>query len=102
MLAFFSVAPGDKGGEHLSQYVAKSLELIEKSGLDYKIGPMGTTVEGEPEEVFDLIKRCHMQMREVSSRVGTSIKIDDHVGRKGRLSGKIESVEKQVGHELKK
>jgi len=101
MLAFFSVSPGDKG-EHLSKYVAKSLELIEKSGLDYVIGPMGTTVEGEPEEVFDLIKRCHIQMREFSVRVGTSIKIDDHVGRTGRLTGKVKSVEKAIGHELKK
>ncbi len=101
MLAFFSVSPAGKG-EHLSEYVAKSLELIETSGLDYMLGPMGTTVEGEPEEIFDLIKRCHMQMREVADRVGTSIKIDDHVGRKGRLSGKVKSVEKALGHEVKK
>jgi uncharacterized protein (TIGR00106 family) len=101
MLAFFSVSPGDKG-EHLSEYVARSLELIEASGLDYKIGPMGTTVEGEPEEVFELIKACHMRMREVSSRVATSVKIDDHVGRTGRLSGKVASVEKKIGHQLKK
>jgi uncharacterized protein (TIGR00106 family) len=101
MLAFFSVAPGGKG-EHLSEYVAKSLALIEASGLDYMFGPMGTTVEGEPEEVFELIKQCHMQMREGAGRVGTSIKIDDHVGRTGRLKGKVDSVEKKLGHELKK
>ena len=101
MLALFSVSPGDKA-EHLSQYVARSLELIEASGLDYRIGPMGTTVEGEPEEVFNLIKACHMKMREVSGRVGTSIKIDDHVGRTGRLTGKVASVEEKIGHDLKK
>lgn len=101
MLAFFSVSPAGKG-ENLSEFVAGSLELIEASGLDYQMGPMGTTVEGEPEEVFDLILRCHMRMRGVASRVGTSIKIDDHVGRTGRLKGKIESVEKKLGHEVKK
>ena len=47
MLAFFSISPMDKG-ESLGEFVAASLDLIDKSGLAYKVGPMGTTVEGEP------------------------------------------------------
>ena len=101
MLAEFSITPLDKG-ESVSKYVAGSLKLISESGLNYKISAMGTIVEGEPDEVFDLIKRCHMQMREISNRVSTVIKIDDRKGKINRLEGKIESVEKHLGKTLKK
>lgn len=96
MLAEISVAPSDHW-DHMSPYVAESLKLIKRSGLAYQLGPMGTTIEGDPEEVFDLLKRLHMNMREQSMRVSTSIKIDDDVRRPaGRLEGKIKSVEEQL------
>jgi uncharacterized protein (TIGR00106 family) len=101
MLFFFSVAPMDRA-EGMSELVAQSLDLIDKSGLPYKLGPMGTTVEGDWDEVMDLIKRCHMQMRAQSARVSTSIKIDDHVGATGRLAGKVAAVEMRLGRELSK
>ena len=99
MLAEFSITPLDKG-ESVSKYVARSLKLVSESGLSYKISAMGTIVEGEPDEVFDLIQKCHMHMREVSNRVSTLIKIDDRKGKTGRLDGKIKSVEKHLGKPL--
>ena len=101
MLAEFSISPLDKGIS-LSKYVARSLELIEKSGLPYKITPMGTIVEGDVDEVFDLIKRCHKRMREDCERVSTYVRIDDRTGATGRIEGKVKAVEKHLGRELKK
>lgn len=95
MLAEFSCFPIGKG-ESLSKYVAKSLEMIEKSGLAYKLNPMGTVVEGEVDEVFDLIKAVHNRMLEDSDRVATYIKIDDRKGRKDALKKKMESVEEKL------
>jgi uncharacterized protein (TIGR00106 family) len=100
MLAEFTVVPLGVG-ESLSKYVAKSLELIQASGLEYRINPMGTVVEGEWDEVMALIKKCHMRMLEDSKRVSTSIKIDDRKGRTGTLSTKIESVQLKVDFKLK-
>ncbi len=51
---------------------------------------------------MDLVKRCHMAMRVVSSRVITSIKIDDREGASGRIGGKIADVEKVLGRKVKK
>ena len=51
MLAFFSLYPLDKG-ESLSKYVARSLDIIDNSGLDYQLTSMGTMVEGEPDEIW--------------------------------------------------
>ena len=75
MLAEFSIVPMDVGVS-LSKYVAKVMDIIDKSGLEYKIGPMGTTVEGEWKEVIHLIKDCHDAMKEEASRVYTRISID--------------------------
>lgn len=102
MLAEFSVTPIDKGGENLSQYVSQSLQFIEESGLDYKVTAMGTIVEGDADKVFALIQKCHSNMTGQSERVSTYVKIDDRKGAKGRLNGKVKSVEEKLGHELKK
>jgi len=77
MLAEITVTPIDKTTEGFSKYVAGSIELIRRSGLDYLLTPMGTIIEGEAEEVFDLIKKVHLSMVEHSDRVSTSVKIDD-------------------------
>lgn len=101
MIAEFSVVPLDKG-ESVSEYVSEMLDIIDKSGVDYRFTPMATVVEGDWDEVMDLISRCHHEMRKRSKRVVTDIKIDDREGAKNRISGKIESVEKKVGRELNK
>jgi uncharacterized protein (TIGR00106 family) len=95
------MSPLDKG-ESVSKYVARSIDLIDKSGIPYRVGPMGTVLEGEWDEIFALIKSCFETMRKDCHRVTTLIKIDYRAGAKGRLTGKIESVEKQIGREVKK
>jgi uncharacterized protein (TIGR00106 family) len=101
MLAEFSIFPiGD--GVSLSKYVARSLKLIDESGLSYRINPMGTVVEGEWDEVMALIKSCHHAILEDTQRVTCSIKIDDRKGKMNALDTKIKSVESKVGKELSK
>lgn len=96
MLAEISVAPDDHW-EHMSPYVVQSIRIIKESGLPYHFGPMGTTIEGEPEAIFELIKKLHMNMRQSSKRVSTLVKIDDDVRRpSGRLEGKVKSVEEKL------
>jgi len=101
MLAEFSIAPFDKG-ESLSTDVAQIIDLVDKSGLDYRLGAMGTTVEGDCDEVFELIKTCHKKMRSFSRRVITHIAIDDQESAVCRLEGKPASIEKKLGKKLKR
>ena len=101
MLVEFSITPIGKG-ESLSTDVAQVLDLVDKSGLDYKLTPMGTIVEGEWDEVMQLIKECHMLVRGRAPRVATWIHIDDCPGRTGMLEQKIKSVEERLGRELHK
>jgi uncharacterized protein (TIGR00106 family) len=95
MLAIFSIAP-HAPGEHLSGYVARVIKKVQASGLPYQLTAMGTLVEGEPDAVFDLIRDCHMEIRGDGGRVATKIWIDDQVGRTGRLSDKVTSVEEKL------
>jgi uncharacterized protein (TIGR00106 family) len=75
--------------------------LIDESGLDYRVGPMGTVVEGEWDRVMQLAKRCHEAMLQSSSRVMTTIRIDDRTDRSGsRITQKVQSLEQQVGKPL--
>lgn len=99
MLAEFTVVPLGVG-EGLSKYVAKSIELVRSSGLQYRMNPMGTVVEGTYDEIMALIKRCHERMLEDANRVVTTIKIDDRKGRTGCLDKKIGSVQSKVEFDI--
>jgi uncharacterized protein (TIGR00106 family) len=101
MLAQFSIVPLGKS-KGLSENVASIIEMVEESGLDYRLTPMATVVEGEFEVVMALIMDCHKLARKSSSRVITTITIDDHEGAEGRISGKVQDVEKKLGREVKK
>ena len=99
MVVNFSIIPLYKGIS-LSSYVAHAVEIIESSGLNYHVHAMGTLVEGEWEEVFSLIKHCHERLRNETTRVITTITVDDRQGASGRLEGKRKSVEKILGHSV--
>lgn len=101
MLAIFSTFPVGKS-ESLSKEVAEIIGIIEDSGIECQTTAMGTLVEGEWDEIMDLVKKCHDKLRETSGRVYTKITIDDREGATGRLKGKVASVEKHLGREVKK
>ena len=100
ILLEFSITPLSKG-ESVSKYVARSLDIIDKSGLDYRLNPMGTVIEGEWDEVLDVVKKCFDRMRKDCDRITTSIKVDYRKGKSGRITAKIESVEKRLKKKLK-
>ena len=96
----FSMIPLDKGAS-FSKFVARSLDIIDRSGLEYRLTPMGTIVEGEFDELQALIARCFHALEEVSDRITLNAKFDFRAGRSGRLNSKIASVEAKVGRSLK-
>jgi len=99
VLLEFSMTPLGKG-ESVGKYVARSLDIIDRSGIDYKLGPMGTVLEGEWEDVIRVVKKCYECMRKDCNRISVTIKIDAREGAKGRLQSKVHSVQKRVGRML--
>ena len=101
MLIEFSIVPIGASSS-VGVKVAEVLDLVDSSGLPYKLTPMGTIVEGEWDELLQLVKECHMKMMEHEERVLTRITIDDRKGKTGSIDRKVRSIEKRLGRSLKK
>jgi uncharacterized protein (TIGR00106 family) len=101
VLLEFSMSPLAKG-ESVSPYVARSLEIIDASGLDYRLHAMGTIIEGEIEHVLDVLKKCFAAVSEDCDRITCTAKFDYRRGYSGRLESKVASVEEKLGRTLRK
>src|SRR5688572_22444066 len=100
VLLEMSITPLGKG-ESVSRYVAECVEIVDQSGLDYELHAMGTIVEGELNEVLDLMRRCIEQTAKHSDRVTCAAKLDFRRGQSGRLKSKVSSVEQKLGREVR-
>ncbi|MBI3585096.1 MAG: MTH1187 family thiamine-binding protein [Nitrospinae bacterium] len=100
VLLEFSMSPLGKG-ESVSKYVARSLDIIDKSGLKYRLNPMGTVIEGEWDEVFNVVKKCYERMKKDCHRISVTIKVDYRKGKESRIQKKVNSVEKKLHRKLK-
>jgi len=100
VLLEFSMSPLGKG-ESVGKYVSRSLDIIDKSGVAYRLNPMGTVLEGEWDEVFGVVKKCYERMRKDCRRISCTIKVDYRKGQSGRLVSKVTSVEKRLKRRVK-
>ena len=100
VLLEFSMSPLGKG-ESVGKYVARSLDLIDKSGVAYRLNPMGTVLEGEWDEVMKVVKQCYERMKKDCNRISCSIKIDYRKGHSGRLASKVVSVERRLKRKVR-
>jgi uncharacterized protein (TIGR00106 family) len=100
MLLEFSMSPLGKG-ESVGEYVTRSLEIIDASGVPYRLNPMGTVLEGEWDEVIGVVKQCLDRMALDSDRVTCTVKFDWRRGATGRLDSKVASVEQRLGRKLR-
>jgi len=97
----FSMFPLDKG-ESVSQYVARSVDIVDSSGLDYRCHAMGTVIEGEFDQVMQVVKQCFEAMAAECNRVECTIKLDYRKGRSDRIDAKVRSIEQKLGRAVKK
>ena len=100
LLAEFSMWPMDKG-ESVGPYVARLLDIIDQSGLPYRLGPLGTCVEGDFDAVMAIVRACHAALAKDCNRIACTIKMDYRKGHDNMLTSKIESVEKALGRQLR-
>ena len=99
LLAEFSIWPMDKG-ESVGKYVARALDIVDRSGLAYKLGPLGTCIEGEWPAVMAVIQQCYEDLAKDSNRIACTVKMDWRRGQSGRLESKVQKVEEVVGRKL--
>jgi uncharacterized protein YqgV (UPF0045/DUF77 family) len=98
MLVAISISPssGDETGG-VSGSVAEAVRVIRESGLPNHTDSMFTTIEGEWDEVMDVVKRAVFTVAETSPRVGLVLKADLRAGHDtGQLTAKVERLEQRL------
>jgi len=93
-----SIFPMDKDGVSLSPYVARIINVIKASCLPYQLGPMGTSVEGEWDEVMQLVNDCYRELEPDCDRIYLNVKADCRRGRVNGMLGKVASVESKMNN----
>jgi len=81
-------------GEHLSEALAEILDLVDRSGIRYKFTPCGTCLEGEWDEVMDVVRRAVAAVEARAPRVSLVLKADIRPGVTDGLNSKVETVER--------
>jgi uncharacterized protein (TIGR00106 family) len=84
-------------GVSLSRYIAECQRILNESGLNYQMHANGTNVEGEWDQVFITIRRCHERLHEIGvPRISTSIKVGTRTDRQTRMEDKLISVRRKL------
>ena len=85
-------------GVSLSSYVAACEKVLKEAGLTTRLHAYGTNIEGEWDEVFAAIKRCHEVVHKMGApRISTVIKAGTRVDKSQTLDDKVRSVEQKLG-----
>jgi len=98
MLVAFSVAPSGVPDANASVHdaVAAAVRIVRESGLRNHTDSMFTTIEGDWDEVFDVVKRATEAVGAFGTRVSLVLKADIRPGYSGELTGKVERLERAI------
>jgi uncharacterized protein (TIGR00106 family) len=83
----------------MSAAVADAVRVVRESGLPCETNAMFTLVEGEYDEVMDVVRRAVEAVRAHSPRVSLVLKADLREGAQNALRSKVDSVERRLASE---
>jgi uncharacterized protein (TIGR00106 family) len=92
MLVAFSVTPLG-AGEAVGEIVAEAVRVVRESGLPNQTDSMFTTLEGDWDEVMDVVKKAVDAVSERAPRVSLVLKADLRPGVTDALTSKVETIE---------
>ncbi|MGI5340097.1 MTH1187 family thiamine-binding protein [Streptomyces sp. CA-181903] len=95
MIVAFSVTPSG-AGEDVGAYVAEAVRVVRSSGLPNRTDAMFTSLEGEWDEVMDVVKRAVQAVEARCGRVSLVLKADIRQGVTDGLTSKVETVERHL------
>lgn len=94
MIVAFSVAPsGGSSSDSVHDAVAAAVRVVRESGLPNRTSSMFTELEGEWDEVMEIVRRATEAVGAYGSRVSLVLKADIRPGHVGELDGKVERLE---------
>jgi uncharacterized protein (TIGR00106 family) len=93
MIVAFSVTPIGTPSTSVAPYVADAVRVVRDSGLPNRTDAMFTSIEGEWDEVMDVVKRAVEAVAARCERVSLVLKADVRPGMTGQLDAKVEKLE---------
>lgn len=101
MIVAFSVAPsgGADGTDSVHDAVAAAVKVVRDSGLPNHTDSMFTTIEGDWDEVFAVVKAATDAVGAFGSRVSLVLKADIRPGYTGEMSGKVARLEEAIARD---
>jgi uncharacterized protein (TIGR00106 family) len=104
VIVAFSVAPSGPPPDALdapvsdsvSEAVAAAVRVVRASGLPHETSSMFTSIEGEWDEVMDVVKRATEAVGRYGSRVSLVLKADIRPGWTGQIAAKVARVEEHL------
>ncbi len=99
-IAAVSISPVGEGAS-VSRHVAAAIRVArEQTRVRVRLDPMFTTLEGDMQDIFLLVRRMQEAVFEAGAvRVGTVIKIDERRDREVRMEDKVRTVEEALERE---
>ncbi len=91
-LVAVAIAPFGEG-EELSEHVAQVVRVIRESGLPNKTYSMFTEIEGEYDEVMQVVKDATFVLAEKGIRTEVIMKVDIRPGYSGMMEEKVAKVD---------
>jgi uncharacterized protein (TIGR00106 family) len=80
-------------GVSLSKYIAACEKILTETGLTYELHANGTNLEGEWEDVFAAIRRCHEALHAMGvPRIHTDVKLGTRTDKSQRMADKVISI----------
>ncbi|MEU9750776.1 MTH1187 family thiamine-binding protein [Streptomyces niveus] len=95
MIVAFSITPLGVG-EGVGEYVADAVRVVRESGLPNHTDAMFTSVEGEWDEVMDVVRRAVAAVESRAPRVSLVLKADIRPGVTNGLQSKVETLERHL------
>jgi uncharacterized protein (TIGR00106 family) len=92
MIVAFSITPLGVG-EGVGEYVADAVRVVRESGLPNRTDAMFTSVEGDWDEVMEVVKRAVDAVAARAPRVSVVLKADIRPGVTDGLAGKVAAIE---------
>lgn len=81
-------------GLSVSKYIAECEKILQDAGLKIMLHAYGTNIEGEWDDVFSAVKKCHEVIHQMGApRISSTLRVGTRTDRQQSMEDKIKSVQ---------
>ena len=87
-------------GLSVSKYIAECEKIIKMAGLKSMLHAYGTNIEGEWDDVFAAVKKCHERVHEMGApRISSTLRVGTRTDREQTMDDNIKSVQLKIAED---